>query len=172
MRKALWFLMVAILMPAAAVFAAGNASKTMPGDAEALATLVAVDQHEIAVAKQAEAKGVTGNVLDFAKRMEADHGKNLEDTRRVARENKLPLASSASIRAMEAKGRADMQAMAKLSGAAYAKAYADAMVKGHTEVLAKLDAFISGATDPEVVAHLKSTREAVAMHLEAAKALQ
>jgi putative membrane protein len=152
---------------------ANPAAKSMPGDAEALAELAAINQHEISVAKQALGKGVAGGVRDFATQMQADHGKNLTDTRRVARENKLPLSSSAEVRALEAKGRADQSSLAKLSGAAYSKAYVEAMVKGHAAVLGKLDAtLIPGAHDPEVVAHLKATREAVAMHLAMAQKLQ
>lgn len=148
-------------------------AKRNPGDAGALATLVAVDQHEIAMAKQAMAKGVSGGVKDYATRMEADHGKNLRDTRRVAMENKVSTAPDADVRAMEKKGHEEMASLAKLNGDAYAKAYVDAMVKGHAEVLGKLDTqLIPGASDPEVIAHLKTTREAVAAHLEMAQKLQ
>jgi putative membrane protein len=169
MRKKLLFL-TAVL----AAFGAAAAAKSPPtGDSTALATVAAADQHEVSVARQALAKGVSGGVRDFANMMVTDHGKNLTDTRRVATENKVSLASNADVRAMEAKGRSEEQALGKLKGEAYSKAYVDAMVKGHTEVLGKLDnTLIPGASDPEVVAHLKATREAVAKHLAAAQALQ
>lgn len=173
MRKhssAIWAVSVSLLCSAA--IASGNNTKSTAGDAEALATLVAADQHEVAMAKQALGKGVTGGVHDYAVKMQADHGKNLDDTRRVARENKVSTAPTAGVREMEKQGHAEMASLASLKGDAYAKAYAEAMVKGHTEVLGKLDTvLIPGATDPEVVAHLKATRDAVAMHLEAAKKL-
>jgi putative membrane protein len=174
MRKSLLALATATALFVAVANANPNAGKpAMNKDAQALATLVAVDQHEVATAKQALGKGVSGGVRDFATKMQAEHGQNLDDTRRVARENKLPLASSAEVRALEAKGRSEEQSLAKLSGDAYSKAYVDAMVKGHAEVLDKLDkSLIPGAADPEVVAHLKATRGHVAEHLEAAKKLQ
>jgi len=173
MRKHSLVLFASLLACTAAANPNNTPKPASSGDAMALAALAAADQHEVSVAKQALAKGVSGSVRDFANRMVSDHGKNLTDTRRVARENKVSLASTPDIRAMEAQGRSEEQALGKLSGAAYSTAYVDAMVKGHTEVLDKLDSkLIPGASDPEVVAHLKATREAVSMHLVAAKALK
>ena len=173
MRKTSLVLFASLVAFTAAANPNNTPKPAMSGDAKALAALVAADQHEVSVARQALAKGVSGNVRDFANRMVNDHGKNLSDTRRVAQENKVSLASTPDIRAMEAQGRSEQESLGKLTGAAYSTAYVDAMVKGHQEVLDKLDGeLIPGASDPEVVAHLKATREAVSMHLEAAKALK
>jgi putative membrane protein len=173
MRKTSLVLFASLVAFTAAANPNNTPKPAASGDAKALAVLVAADQHEVSVARQALAKGVTGKVHDFATRMVSDHGKNLTDTRRVASENKVSLASTPEIRAMEAQGRSEQETLGKLRGAEYSTAYVDAMVKGHQEVLDKLDSeLIPGATDPEVIAHLKATREAVSMHLDAAKALK
>ena len=71
------------------------------------------------------------------------------------------------------KGEQELEALGRTEGDAYARAYIDAMVKGHTEALDALDnRIIPAATRPEVKAHLDTTRGHVAQHLERAKALQ
>jgi putative membrane protein len=143
------------------------------GDGQALATLIVVDQHEIDAAKQALAKGVTGPVRDFALKMQSEHGQNLADTRRLAREEKVLVDANTEVETLRAKTRSERLDLQKLKGAAYAKAYVDAMVKGHADVLALLDQQLIGqSVDAKVIAHLKATRAHVAEHLAAAKALQ
>jgi putative membrane protein len=160
----------AVAPPAAANPAAAT---RLAADGEALATLAAVNQHEVELARQAQAKGVAGAVLEFAKKMQAEHSKNLADTRAVAREAKAPLAETATVKQLKQKSLGERQALQKLSGEAYSRAWVDAMVKGHSEVLGMLDTkLIPQATDARVLAHLKGTRAHVAEHLAAATALQ
>ena len=148
-------------------------AKHSSGDANALSVLAVVNQHEIDLGTQALAKGVTGGVRDYANKMKAEHGTNLEQTRTIASANAFTLTDTGTVKSMKAKGAAEAAKLAKLEGAAYERAYVDAMVKGHAEVLDKLDkTLIPLASDPEVVAHLKATRTHVAEHLAAAKALQ
>jgi putative membrane protein len=160
------------LLPVDAAVAKTAASAKVSADGEALATLVAVNQHEIETAKQALAKGVQGSVRAFAEKMVAEHSKNLSDTRDVARDSKTHLAETAAVKALKKKTLGERQSLQKLSGDAYSKAYVEAMVKGHQDVLDKLDnQLIPQAKDAQVIAHLKATREHVAEHLAAAKAL-
>jgi putative membrane protein len=150
-----------------------NASSKLSADGEALATLAAVNQHEIETARQAIRKGVTGGVLDFARKMQEEHTKNLADTREVARLASASMAETASVKELKQKALGERQALQKLSGDAYARAYVEAMVKGHSEVLDMLDKkLVPQATDSKVIAHLKATRAHVAEHLAAATALQ
>jgi putative membrane protein len=143
------------------------------GDGESLAFLVAVNEHEIATAKQALGKGVTGAVRDFATKMQTEHGQNLADTRRLARETGAAVVDTEEVKALRAKTRDERMSLQKLSGAAYSAAFVEAMVNGHAEVLAKLDdKLIPQSVDPKVIAHLKATRAHVAEHLAAAKALE
>lgn len=148
-----------------------KAGSPVASEGEALMLLMAVNDHEIAAADQARAKKVDGATLDYANLMRDEHGKNQADTRKLAR---APAgAESDAVKAQKQKGAAELQTLSRLEGDAYEKAYIDAMVKGHTEVLAMLDARLipAASTDP-VRKHLTMTREHVAMHLERAKALQ
>jgi len=135
---------------------------------EALGLLATADEHEIAVAEQAIAKKVTGDVLDFANMMKTDHGKNLAETTALGGSKE-----GAKIDELKAKGEAAKTALDAKSGTDYEQAYIDAMVKGHTDVLALLDGtLIPAATDAAVKTHFANTRTAVDKHLEAAKKLK
>ncbi|WP_368563843.1 DUF4142 domain-containing protein [Pseudoxanthomonas sp. UTMC 1351] len=134
----------------------------------ALGVLNAINEHEIAAGQQALSKNVPDDVAKFAQMMVDEHSKNRDQTNRFG-----PNADDAKAAAQRAKGKTELDTLGKQSGDAYAKAYVDAMVKGHTEALATLDNdLIPAAVDPAVKTHLTDTRTAVAKHLEAAKQLQ
>ncbi|MGH6978583.1 MAG: DUF4142 domain-containing protein [Brevundimonas sp.] len=144
---------------------AGDAAQA--GDPLALGLLGAVDEHEIAAAKQAQDKGVTGDVLDYAKMMEKEHGDNLAKTRTLG-----TLADAPDVQAMKDKGAKELQTLDMASGKAYEKAYIDAMVKGHQEALDTIDGkMMSAASTDAVKQHLTETRTHVAAHLDKAKAI-
>lgn len=159
--------------PAEAPAPAEPAPAAAMGEGEALGMLQAINEHEIAAAEQAKSKNVTGKVLDYANMMHAEHSKNMADTKALDGQNGVTIGSNAEVDAQRSKSQAELATLGALEGDAYAKAYIDAMVKGHTEALAALDGKLIPAAKAEPVkAHLTTTREHVAKHLEAAKALQ
>lgn len=154
--------------PADAGAAAPTAANTL-SQADALAWLVAADEHEIAAADQALARNVTGKVRDYAQMMKTDHGKNLADTIKLG----AAASTAPAVKTLKDKGEADLRALDANAGAAYEKAYIDAMVRGHTDVLAMFDGtLLPAATDANVRQHFTTTRAAVARHLEKAKEIQ
>lgn len=75
--------------------------------------------------------------------------------------------------AMREKHDAERERLLALQGKEFATAWADAMVKGHEEALAKLDnELIPGASDAGVKQHLQETRAAISRHLDTARSLQ
>lgn len=146
---------------------AGTATGTTQADA--LAMLMAVNEHEIAAADQALGKNVTGAVRDFAQMMKTDHSKNLADTTRLGGAT----STSPAVDALKKKGESDERALDAQTGKAYEKAYIDAMVKGHTDALALIDnTLLPAATDTNIRQHFTTTRAAVARHLARAKEIQ
>lgn len=137
--------------------------------ADALALLIAVNEHEIAAADQALVKKVTGPVLAYAQMMKTDHGKNLADTTRLG-----GAASTApAVTELRNKGESELKALATRNGADYEKAYVDAMVRGHTDALALIDGtLLPAATTANIRQHFTTTRATVARHLERAKEIQ
>jgi putative membrane protein len=140
------------------------------GDSNALAIVATVDKDEIAAAKLALTKKMGKGANDYAHMMVTDHQANLTETK------KLRGPGEASDKAAAPVKKDDEAMMAKLNpleGKAFEQAYIDGMVEGHTNVLARLDTeLLPNASDAKVKAHLQKTRDAVAKHLDAAKALQ
>lgn len=137
--------------------------------ADALSMLVAVDEHEIAVADQAIGKKVTGKVREFADMMKVDHARNLADTTRLGAAE----STATPVTTLRGKGESELRMLDGKSGKDYERAYVDAMVKGHTEALSMIDdTLLPAATDAKVREHFTATRAAVARHLEKAKELQ
>lgn len=161
--------LVAVALLASTLAVAQN-KKPATGDADALAVVATVDRDEIKMAKQAQAKKVGKAAMEYAKMMEREHGDNLAQTQALEKKPASDPSAAKAVAQKDAKKHAELAAM---NGAAYEKAYIDAMVAGHAEVLAKLDnELIPGASDAAVKAHLTKTRDAVSRHLDAAKALQ
>ncbi|MET4728003.1 putative membrane protein [Lysobacter enzymogenes] len=140
----------------------GNA---ITGDSLALGLLAAINEHEIAAAKQAKSKKVSGKVLDYAQRMQKEHSENLAKTKSLG-----PLGNDSAVQAQKAKGARELMTLGMSKGSAYAKAYIEAMVQGHAEALETIDTkLLPAATSAPVKQHLTDTRAHVASHLAAAK---
>jgi putative membrane protein len=142
------------------------------GDAEAIATLSAVNQHEIAAAQLAKNKGVGTEVAEYAAKMDAEHSNNQRQTDQLAASAGVKPAETDKVRALKTKTEGERDKLASLSGKEFEKAYVQAMVKDHTEVLAKIDKeLLPAASNAAVKEHLQKTRDHVAHHLEEARRL-
>lgn len=148
--------------------ASGAPATSSDGNAVALGLLAAVDDNEIAAAKQALGKDVSAPVADYARMMEKEHTDNLAQTKALG-----TLSSDAEVEAQKKKGSEELAMLDAKTGKAYEVAYIDAMVKGHTEALALIDTrLLSLASTDAVKTHLAETRTYVAAHLQAAQALK
>lgn len=79
----------------------------------------------------------------------------------------------AELAAMRQKHESERTRLAALEGEEFERAWIEAMVRGHTEALAKLDnELIPGAGDSGVSQHLRDTRAAIQRHLDTAQSLQ
>jgi putative membrane protein len=143
------------------------AAELAPADAEALGIVSAINQHEIAAAQQAQGRELPAEVNDYASMMIKDHSQN----DRLIHQLGSP-ADSQAVQAQKSKGDSELAALGERQ-ADYAKAYVEAMIKGHTEALTVLDRkLLPAAQAPGVKEHLKMTRTAVDHHLQQAKSLQ
>lgn len=138
------------------------------GDDLALGLLGAVDDNEIAAAKQAQEKGVTGAVLDYAKMMEKEHTENLVKTKGLG-----TLGETSDVKAVKDKGASELSTLGQKSGTEYAAAYIDAMIAGHQDALSMIDGKMmsSASTDP-VKQHLADTKMHVQQHLAKAQEIK
>ncbi|MBA3346829.1 MAG: DUF4142 domain-containing protein [Gemmatimonadales bacterium] len=142
-------------------------------EAEILATVTAIDLNEINAAAQAQTKDLSQPVKQYAKLLHQEHGMNMDQTLKLGqRINTTPVITS-SVEQLQKKGAGELAAFVQLEGDAFEKAYVAAMIKGHTEALAKIDDQVQKAGgNAALKKHLTGTRQHVANHLEKAKALQ
>ncbi|MBW3551823.1 MAG: DUF4142 domain-containing protein, partial [Proteobacteria bacterium] len=131
---------------------------------EAVAMLVAVNEHEIAAAEQARDKNVTGEVREYADMLHRDHTQNLERTRELANSAGMQTSGaqpgmsgneSQMVQSMIDKSRQERERLAEMEGDAYRKAFLDMMVRDHTEAVAMIDdRMMAAATDDSFRQHL------------------
>ncbi|MBA3892464.1 MAG: DUF4142 domain-containing protein [Gemmatimonadales bacterium] len=142
-------------------------------EAEILATVVAIDLNEITAAGPAQKKSISQPVKDYAKMLHQEHGMNLDQTLKLGQQIDVTPVITPAVEQMQKKGAGELAAFVLLDGDAFERAYVAAMVKGHTEALAKIDEQTQKAAgNAALKKHLMETRAHVASHLEKAKALQ
>ncbi|KAB7769144.1 DUF4142 domain-containing protein [Xanthomonas maliensis] len=157
--------------PTPAPISGAGASEPAKGDAGALGVLAAIDENEIALAKQAIAQDLGGATDEFAKQLLHDHQANLEKTQA------LGASDSPRAEAMRAKGKAAIEALSQTltlpdGKDAYRNAFLRTMVIDHGDTIKILDAELLPAAQTEPVKqHLQETRRVVAAHFERAHAV-
>jgi putative membrane protein len=123
---------------------------------------------EVELGKLAAAKGSNQKVKDFGKKMVDDHSKANDQLKSIAGKDNMTLPSSLS-----AKDQMLLHRLSNLSGAAFDKAYINAMVKDHETDIAlfqheasdgsnsDLKSFAAGAL-PTLQEHLSLAKDAAA----------
>jgi predicted outer membrane protein len=140
------------------------------GDAEILAFVIALDENEVLAAAEASKKKADKKVLDFAKTMHKEHGKNAADTMKLSEQMGLTPLDTGAVDALKVQGAGELAALISLDGEEFGRAYMAAMVKAHIEALNVIDKrLLSNASSEALKKHLTATREHVAMHLQKAK---
>jgi putative membrane protein len=142
-------------------------------NAEILGLLIAVDDNEVALAGKAVKKKISREAMSYAKMLREEHSAARIETKKLADRLTLKAASSNKSEELRAKGAQELKALAALNGAEFEKAYIDAMVTGHADVLQLLDTeVIPSALDTTVKAHVVDMRAKIAAHMEHGKRLQ
>ncbi|AVQ08414.1 TPA: DUF4142 domain-containing protein [Xanthomonas vasicola pv. zeae] len=150
----------------------GDPLRDSVGDArdrkQALGALAVFNENERTLAQLAVVKGVEGEVLDFARKMDEAHSAALTDLSRFAPDRHGTLGQAASAGAEGARKR-----LQDLYGQQFELQYLQASVDSHEQALALLDTQLSsepGSSD--LGKELQRARETIAEHLEHAKALR
>lgn len=157
--------------PTAAPVAGSGATELAKGDGGALGVLAAIDENEIALAKQAIEQDLGGAAGPFAEQMLHDHQANLEKTKA------LGATDSPRAQAIRAKGKAATDALSQTltlpdGKDAYRNAFMRTMVSDHGDAIKILDAeLLPAAESAPVKQHLEETRRVVSAHFERAHAV-
>jgi predicted outer membrane protein len=142
------------------------------GDAEILAQVMALDENEVDLARAAGQKNVTGPVQRYAKMIEEDHGRDMQQVRSLASTLGLTLTTTTTVDQLHAKGQEAMSRLAPLTGEQFSRTFMTEMVNGHREALQMLDDFLKTAQNDELKKHLTEARAKIAMHLREGEKIQ
>ncbi|KQQ84179.1 hypothetical protein ASF73_16575 [Xanthomonas sp. Leaf131] len=143
--------------------AASNGSDRKP----ALGALVVFNEQERTLAQLAVTKGLEGEALQFARKMDEAHSAALTDLSRFEPDRNSTLAQAATARADGTRTR-----LQGLNGKEFETQYLQASVTSHEQALALLDTqLISEPGSSDLGKELQRARETIAAHLEHAKTL-
>jgi putative membrane protein len=111
--------------------------------------------------KLATEKASNADVKKFGQRMADDHGKANDELKSLAQSKQITLPS-----AIDAKHKATIDRLSKLSGEAFDRAYVQEMLKDHQKDVAAFRTESKSGKDPEVKAWADKTLPTLEEHLK------
>lgn len=167
-------LTMGLALPALAQGKAKGDDKAAAGDAKPAAKMAGGDKKfaqdawmvnlaEVKLGELAGKQAASDDVKSFASMMVEHHGKAQSDLEVILKDKGMEGAKD-----LDAKHKALSDKLGKLSGAAFDKAYTDAMIKGHTEALKKFEKEAKGGKDEGLKAYADKTKDVVKSHLDKA----
>jgi|GEM_PF-766510 len=142
-------------------------------DAEVLGVATAANDGEVLTAELAIKKATTPDVKQFAGMMKSHHQTALQKGKKLQSKTKLEAAESDASAYLKADADKTLKELRDKDGKAFDRAYMDAQVKAHKDVLTVLDnRLIPSASNGEVKSMLTEMRRTVADHLVKAEDLQ
>lgn|SRR6267154_1484853 len=122
---------------------------------------------EVKMGQLAQDKGTSNSVKKFGQRMVEDHTKAGDELKKAAAQENITLPNDVS-----AQDQATYDALSKLSGAAFDRAYARDMVKDHEEDIADFNKEASGGQKPALKDFASQTLPTLQGHLKQAKEMR
>ena len=122
---------------------------------------------EVKLGQLAQEKGTSDSVKKFGQRMVEDHTKAGDELKRAAAQENITLPEDVS-----AKDKATYDALSKLSGAAFDRAYARDMVKDHEEDIADFNKEANGGKNAAIKDFATQTLPTLQDHLKEAKEMR
>jgi putative membrane protein len=122
---------------------------------------------EVRLGQLAKEKGTSDAVKKFGQRMVEDHSKAGDELKKAAAQEDINLPDDIS-----AKDKATFDALSKLSGAAFDRAYARDMVKDHEEDIADFNKETSGGQKAAIRDFALQTLPTLQDHLKHAKEMR
>lgn len=156
---------------------AGNNGNTLqaPGvssDGEALAVLMAINDHQIATADLARQRGVSSAVDEFARDIESAQRANQKSSRRVGQRAGINPFDSDDVIIVRQRSSTEQQALAGVPSPDFELAFLDAMAQINRDAITAIDtALLPASRNPSVQDHLREARERFAGNLNRAASL-
>lgn len=121
---------------------------------------------EVELGRLAAERGASDAVKQFGQRMVDDHSRANSELMQLISGKGIQLPT-----ALDAKHQAKVARMARLSGAAFDRAYAKEMVKDHNKTVSLFQRQATGGADVDLKAFAQKTLPALQEHLQMARAL-
>jgi putative membrane protein len=160
----------AALLAATALFAVnennGGTGAVTAADKNFMVAAAEGGMLEVRLGEVAEKKGASQEVKAFGAMMVSDHGKAGEDLKSVAAKHGIEVPGD-----LDAKHKAIVDRLAKLSGSAFDKAYIDEMLKDHMKDASAFQGVAKNAKDPDVKVFAQRTLPIIKAHLAKIKSM-
>jgi putative membrane protein len=157
---------VALALSAAPAFAGQQSSKAAKPAADKTFVTKAAQggMAEVELGKLASDKGSSEQVKDFGKKMVDDHGKANDELKSLAQSKNITLPTD-----LTAKDKALRDRLSKLSGAAFDRAYMQAMLNDHRTDVSEFRMESKSGSDPDVKQWAAKTLPTLESHLKLAQ---
>jgi len=119
---------------------------------------------EVQLGQTAAQNATQPEVKQFGQRMAADHGKANDELKALASQKGMTLPTE-----LDAKHKAHVEQMSKMTGAAFDKAYMQHMVSDHQQAVALFQKESKGGADADVKAWAAKTLPTLQEHLKMAR---
>jgi len=165
MRKIVITSIVALTMAAAPAFAKGKKASSKQMSDQAFVTKAAEGgMAEVELGKMAQEKGTSQQVKDFGQRMVTDHSKANDELKSLAQTKNITLPSHVGPHE-----KATMDRLSKLSGAAFDRAYMQAMLMDHKKDVNEFRHESMAGKDSDVKSFASKTLPTLEDHLKMAQ---
>ena len=155
------------LAPAVTFAQAPDKSKVPSGDKKFVTEAAEGNLAEVELGKLASEKAANDAVKQFGQRMVGDHGKANEELAKLAQDKGVSTPSGLDSKHQKLRDR-----LAKLSGAAFDRAYVDEMVKDHRQDVKEFQREADKGKDPDVKAWAAKTLPTLQDHLKQVENIQ
>lgn len=142
-------------------------------DGQIVAITSAANEGEIAMAELAKKNADSARVKSFATSMISEHGSAEAKGKSISQNANIQPVESDVSRRLKADADNTLASLRDQKGKAFDKAYVNAQVKMHRQVLATIDdELLPNASNPQLKKHLDDVRKHVASHLAKAEDLE
>ena len=150
-----------------------NVMPATADDAHALAMLMAIDDHGVAVAEMARLKNLHQPTADYAKQLADEHAANRHRSDEVLGAiGAQRLDDADDVEAFVAARQDQRDVLDDLEGDEFTMAFLRAMIADHEQAIGLIDTrLMRESHNDDVTAHLRVARGRYVTHLEAARAL-
>jgi putative membrane protein len=136
-------------------------NKDTEKEAQLMVDAADINLTEIKLGNLAQTKGTSKQIKDLGKMMATDHGKALEELKKLASSKNVTLPETVSDKGMDEYNKLDEK-----TGRDFDKKYAEMMVDGHKEAIKKFEKCEEDCTDSQVKNWATKTLPTLRNHLD------